>query len=199
MTTTPPQFAGRLTLLMPAPGMSDEDFFAFCQLNRELPMERNARGEITIMSPTGSETGHWNSLFNGMLFMWNQQSQMGRTFDSSTGFTLPNGAIYGPDAAWLSHEKWNSISAAEKRKFAPLVPDFVMELRSPSDPLEPLQAKIADFLTYGCQLAWLIDPTARQTTVSPADGRITAVPFAQILEGGPVLPGFKVVLGDLLV
>lgn len=197
MTAITSQFEGVLALAFPEQGMSDEQFFAFCQLNRDVKIERNALGEIVIMSPTGSETGNWNSLFNGVLFVWNNQTKLGKTFDSSTGFKLPNGATYGPDAAWMPREKWNSISAADKRKFAPLVPDFIMEMRSPSDRLEPIQEKIAEFIECGCKLAWLIDPHARLTTVYRADGSESKVPFEEPLNGEDVLPGFSVELEEL--
>jgi len=197
MTAVTNQFEGVLALAFPDQGMSDEQFFAFCQLNRDVKIERNSHGEIVIMSPTGSETGNWNSLFNGVLFVWNNQTKLGKTFDSSTGFKLPNGAIYGPDAAWMPREKWNSISAADKRKFAPLVPDFIMELRSPNDRLEPIHEKIAEFIECGCKLAWLIDPRAQLTTVFRADGTESKVPFDELLNGEDVLPGFSVQLAEL--
>lgn len=197
MTAVTNQFEGVLALAFPDQGMSDEQFFAFCQLNRDVKIERNSHGEIVIMSPTGSETGNWYSLFNGVLFVWNNQTKLGKTFDSSTGFKLPNGATYGPDAAWMPREKWNSISAADKRKFAPLVPDFIMELRSPNDRLEPIQEKIAEFIECGCKLAWLIDPHAQLTTVFRADGTESKVPFDEPLNGEDVLPGFSVQLAEL--
>lgn len=197
MTAVTNQFEGILALAFPDQGMSDEQFFSFCQLNRDVKIERNAQGEIVIMSPTGSETGNWNSEFNGALFVWNKQFKLGKTFDSSAGFMLPNGAIYGPDAAWIPAEKWNLLTPAEKKKFAPIVPDFIMELRSPSDRLESIQEKIAEFMESGCLLAWLIDPEAQQTTIYRADGSETTVPFTQILSGESVLPGFSVQLGEL--
>ncbi len=197
MTAVTGQFEGVVALAFPDEGMSDEQFFAFCQLNRDVKIERNAQGEIVIMSPTGSETGNWNSLFNGALFVWNNQFKLGKTFDSSAGFMLPNGAIYGPDAAWIPTEKWNQLTPAEKKKFAPIVPDFIMELRSPNDRLESIQEKIAEFMESGCLLAWLIDPEAQQTTVYRADSSETTVPFTQILSGESVLPGFSVQLGEL--
>lgn len=197
MTAITSQFEGILALAFPDKGMSDEQFFAFCQLNRDVKIERNTQGEIVIMSPTGSETGNWNSSFNGVLFVWNNQTKLGKTFDSSAGFKLPNGATYGPDAAWMPRKKWDSISAAEKRKFAPLVPDFIMELRSPSDRLEPIQDKIAEFMECGCRLAWLIDPEAQQTTVYRADGSETTVSFEEVLSGEDVLLGFSVNLANL--
>jgi Uma2 family endonuclease len=197
MTAFTSQFEGVVALAFPDKWMSDEQFFAFCQLNRDVKIERNAQGEIIITSPTGSETGNWNSEFNGELGIWNRKYQLGKTFDSSAGFKLPNGATYGPDAAWIRHEKWNALTPDEKKKFAPIVPDFIMELRSPSDRLESIQEKIAEFMESGCLMAWLIDPEAQHTTVYRADGSETTVPFTEILSGESVLPGFNVQLGEL--
>jgi len=198
MTAAASRFEGFVALAFPGKGMSDEQFFEFCQLNRDLKIERNATGEIIIMSPTGGQTGIWNARLNGKLFVWNESSRLGVIFDSSTGFKLPNGASYGPDAAWMPHAKWEALSAEEKEKFVPAVPDFIIELRSSSDSLKPIQAKIADFMACGCRLAWLIDPTQQHTTVYRADGSESVVPFAEILTGEEVLPGFAVNLEELL-
>ena len=197
MTAILGKFEGTLELAIPKKGMSDNQFFEFCQLNRDLKIERKSSGEIIIMSPTGTQTGAWNSEFNTELGIWNRKHKLGKTFDSSTGFKLPTGATYGPDAAWMPHERWNALSSVQKRKFAPVVPDFIMELRSPNDRLESIQEKIAEFMESGCQLAWLIDPILQKTTVYRADGQEVEVPFDQILNGGSVLPGFEVKLADL--
>ena len=198
MTAVVSQFEGFVALAFPGKGMSDEQFFEFCQLNQDLKIERNATGEIIIMSPTGGQTGIWNSDLNTELNIWNRKTKLGRVFDSSTGFKLPNGATYGPDAAWMPRAKWEALSAEEQEKFVPAVPEFIMELRSPSDSLLPIQEKIADFMACGCRLAWLIDPTQQQTTVYRADGSQTVVPFGQVLTGEAVLPGFAVNLEELL-
>ncbi len=197
MTATASKFEGFIALAFPEKGMSDEAFFEFCQLNRELKIERNSTGEIIIMSPTGTKTGGWNSEFNIELGIWNRTYKFGKTFDSSTGFKLPNGATYGPDAAWVLHEKWNALSPHEQEGFAPIVPDFVAEIRSKSDTLKSIQEKIAEFMACGCRLAWLIDPILQITTVYQADGNAVETPFDQALSGGNVLPGFEVVLADL--
>jgi Uma2 family endonuclease len=141
-----------LALSFPGQSMSDDEFFEFCQLNRELKMERTSTGNIIIISPTGSETSCWNFEFNGELAIWNRQHKLGRAFDSSGGFRLPNGAVYAPDAAWVTIEKWKALVPAQRRKFALLVPDFIMELRSPTDSLAPIQEKIAEFLDQGTRL-----------------------------------------------
>ena len=197
MTAVANQFEGVLALAFPEKGMSDAQFFEFCRMNRDLKIERNATGEIIILSPTGSKTGIRNSEFNTELGIWNREYKLGKTFDSSAGFKLSNGATYGPDAAWMTHEKWNSLTPDEQESFAPIVPDFVVEIRSKSDSLKPIQEKIGEFMECGCQLAWLIDPFLQKTTVYQADGSETEVPFDEVLTGGAVLPGFEVKLSDL--
>lgn len=197
MAAVASKFEGMVALAFPGNGMNDDQFFEFCQLNRDLKIERTAKGEIIVMSPTGGETGNWNAALTAVLFNWNFKKKLGRTFDSSTGFKLPTGATYGPDSAWITNEKWNILSPTERKKFLPAVPDFIMELRSPSDSLQPIQEKIAEFMECGCRLAWLIDPSTQQTTVYKADGSETQVPFNQALTGEAVLPGFEVNLSDL--
>ena len=191
------QFDGTLRLNFPKNVISDKWLFEFCQLNRDLKIEHNSVGEIIIMPQTGTQTGGWNSEFTTELGIWNRKNKLGKTFDSSTGFKLPNGATYGPDAAWIPHEKWNALTLDEQDGFAPIVPDFIAEIRSKSDTIKPIQEKIIEFMECGCQLAWLIDLILQITTVYRADGQEVEVPFDQILNGGSVLPGFEVKLADL--
>jgi Uma2 family endonuclease len=113
----------------PVVDLTDDQFFEFCQINRDLRIERTATGELLIMPPTGSETGGSNFELSGQLFNWTKQDRTGRGFDSSTGFTLPNGATVSPDISWVKLERWNALSALQKTKFAPIAPDFVVELR----------------------------------------------------------------------
>mgnify|MGYP001315932739 CR=1 FL=1 len=187
-----------IVLSLPEAGMNDRQFFELCQLNPDLKIERNAAGQLIIMSPTGSRTGNWNSILNGLLFVWNNQARLGKTFDSSTGFRLPNGATYGPDAAWVTNEKWDALSPEEQERFAPVVPEFIIELRSRHDELEALQAKIGEFIACGCRLAWLVDPYERCTLVYEGEQPPYAVPFEEVLHGGEVLPGFEVRLEEVL-
>lgn len=187
-----------IVLSLPDAGLDDRQFFELCQLNPDLKIERNGAGQLIIMSPTGSRTGNWNSILNGILFVWNNQTQLGKTFDSSTGFRLPNGATYGPDAAWVANEKWDALSPEEQERFAPLVPDFIIELRSRHDELEALQIKIAEFIACGCRLAWLVDPYERRTLVYEGEQPPYAVLFEEVLHGGEVLPGLVVKLGEVL-
>jgi Uma2 family endonuclease len=197
MTAIASKFEGLVALSFPGKGMDDEEFFEFCQINRNLRIERTSKGEIIIMSPTGTETGNWNFLISTELGIWNKKYKLGRAFDSSTGFKLPTGATYGPDGAWMPNEKWNALSKEERRKFAPVVPAFIMELRSPNDNLQPIKDKILEFMQCGCQLAWLIDPLKQETTIYRTDGSETNVAFDELLTGEDVLPGFEVKLSEL--
>lgn len=197
MTAFANNFEGMVALAFPGKGLSDDEFFEFCRINRDLKIERTAKGEIIIISPTGGETGNRNAALTGILFVWNQKTKLGRIFDSSTGFKLSNGATYGPDAAWVIQEKWNALTPSEKKKFAPVTPDFIAEIRSENDNLQPIKEKIAEFIECGCRLAWLIDPKNEVTYIYKADGIETKVPFDQMLTGEDVLPGFEVKLADL--
>jgi Uma2 family endonuclease len=107
--------------------LTDEQFFQLCQNNRDLRFERTATGELIIMPPTGSETGDRNADLTYQLRAWSRQNNLGKSFDSPTGFKLPNGAERSPDASWVKMERWNALTQAEKERFAPLCPDFVVE------------------------------------------------------------------------
>ncbi len=125
--------------------MTDEQFFEFCQINGDLRIERNKLGEISIMPPTGSETGNRENNILGQLWMWSEQDGTGLTFSSSAGFKLSTGAERSPDASWLKLERWNKLSPEQQQKFAPICPDFVVQLRSSSDNLKPLQEKMEEY------------------------------------------------------
>ena len=145
-----------LTLRLPL-RLSERRFLQICQANPELHLERTATGELIVMSPTGSETGLWNTQLTGQLWWWNEQQDLGEVFDSSTGFRLPNSADRSPDASWVAKDRWLALTPAQRRRFAPLCPDFVAELRSPSDDLASLQAKMREYVANGARLGWLID------------------------------------------
>jgi Uma2 family endonuclease len=179
--------------------LTDEEFFAFCQENRHLRMEKTSKGEILIMAPTGGETGRTNFNIVTKLGIWNEQAQLGEAFDSSTGFTLPNGATRSPDAAWVIQARWDALSAEDKKKFPPLCPDFVIELLSESDPLKQTQDKMQEWLDNGCRLGWLLDPARKQAFVyRPGQAPEALSGFDQQLSGEDVLPGFVLDLGQLL-
>lgn len=138
--------------------LTDEQFFQLCHNNRDYRFERTAKGELLIMSPTGGETGNRDFEISVQLGIWNKQHNLGKGFDSSTGFTLPNGAVRSPGASWVKRERWDALTPEQQQKFAPLCPDFVVELRSPSDSLEKVREKMQEYINNGASLGWLINP-----------------------------------------
>jgi Uma2 family endonuclease len=180
-----------LTLrLRPAIELTEEQFFQFCQLNRDLRIERTATGEVVVMAPAGSSTGARNFDICGQLYVWCQRDGSGIAFDSSTGYTLPNGAVRSPDASWVLRERWERLSPAQQAGFAPLCPDFVVELRSPSDRLRDVQAKMREYVENGARLGWLIDPTEGRAYVYRPGAAVQRRSRPTRLSGDPVLPGF---------
>lgn len=186
-----PQENTPLVLQMsPAIEMTDEQFFTFCQQNRNYQIERTATGEITIMPPTGSETGNRNFDLIVQLGIWTRQNGTGIGFDSSTGFTLPNGSIKSSDAAWIKLEKWQNLTPEQQQKFAPICPDFIVELRSPSDNLESLKDKLQEYIDNGTSLGLLIDRKNRQVYIYRPNSQIECLDNPSTINCQPVLPGF---------
>ena len=183
--------------LKPLLSLSDETFAQLCHHNPEMRLERTANGELIAMAPTGSESGSYNASFIAQLWNWNQQTQLGVVFDSSAGFTLPNGAIRSPDASWIRQERWDSLLPQQKRKFAPICPDFVLELLSPSDELTDIQGKLEEYLANGAQLGWLIDPQSQQVLIYHPEQAIEVLHRPALLLGEEVLPGFTLQLQTL--
>jgi Uma2 family endonuclease len=175
---------------LPPEPVTEEDFFAFCQLNPDWRLERTAEGEVIFMPPAGGETGRQNSQFNRLLGNWAEADGTGVVFDSSTGFELPNGAKRSPDAAWVRRSRWEALTPEQRRKFPPLCPDFVAELRSPSDALETLQEKMEEYLANGAELGWLIDPLERKVTIYRPGTEPVCLDNPEQVNGDPVLPGF---------
>jgi Uma2 family endonuclease len=176
--------------LHPAIELTDEEFFEFCQINRDLRIERTATGELLIMPPTGSETGNRNAKLIVQLGVWAEGDGTGIYFDSSTGFKLPNGADRSPDAAWVKLERWNALTPEQQEKFAPICPEFVVELRSPSDSLEPLQTKMQEYIDNGALLGWLIDRKNRQVYIYRPGFAVECLDNPASVGGESVLPGF---------
>ncbi|WP_068819291.1 Uma2 family endonuclease [Phormidesmis priestleyi] len=177
--------------------LTDEQFYSLCQANREVRFERTTIGELIIMSPTGSETGNRNGRFNQRLFNWSDQDASGIAFDSSTGFKLPNGADRSPDAAWVKLDRWNALSQDQQQRFAPICPDFVVELLSPSDNLATLQAKMQEYLDNGARLGWLINRQTRQVEIYRADRSVNVVDNPESLSGEDVLFGFILQMAEI--
>ena len=170
--------------------LTDEQFFQLCQDNRDLKFERNSNGDVVIMPPTGGETGNRNSSITYQLYAWNLQNKSGVTFDSSTGFKLPNGADRSPDASWIPLEKWNNLTPEQRQKFLPLCPDFVIELRSPSDSLKMLQNKMKEYIQNGAKLGWLINPKSKQVEIYKEGKETEILHNPTSLSGEDVLPDF---------
>lgn len=177
---------------------SDQEFRDFCLLNRDLRIERLANGNINIMPPTHSSTGGKNANIFGEIFIWNKRNKLGKMFDSSTGFTLPNSAVRAPDVSWIEKTRWEALPQSEQDVFAAICPDFVLELRSSSDNLPTLREKMEEYMANGCRLAWLVDTLKRQTMVYLPDGSVQVVPFEQKLDGGAILPGLEIVMAEVL-
>jgi Uma2 family endonuclease len=170
--------------------LTDEQFYQICQDNLDLRFERNTQGDLIIMPPTGGETSNRNAGITAQLWIWNEQYQLGKIFDSSGGFKLPNGADRSPDAAWIPLDKWNALTPEQQRKFLPLSPDFVIELLSPSDALENTQNKMKEYIENGTRLGWLINPQARQVEIYRQGKEVEILDNPQNLSGESVLVGF---------
>lgn len=149
------------------------------------------------MPPTGGLTGDRNADLTFQLRAWNRQTRLGKSFDSSTGFQLPNGANRSPDASWVAIERWNALTPTEQERFVPLCPDFVVELRSASDALAPLQAKLQEYMEHGARLGWLIDPKQQVVEIYRPNQPAEVVQAPTQLSGEPVLPGFVLDLSTI--
>ncbi len=171
--------------------LDDHRFYEFCRANRDLRIERTAGGDCEIMAPTGGETGWRNARLNALLSLWADQEGHGAVFDSSTGFILPNGAIRSPDASWVRKSRLAALTQRQKQRFLPLCPDFVIELRSPSDGLSALQAKTREYIENGAGLGWLIDPGERRVYVHHPDRAMSVLDNPETLLGGDLLKGFE--------
>jgi Uma2 family endonuclease len=183
--------------LQPAIAMTNDQFYEFCQLNRDFHIERNTMGELVIMPPTGSETDERNFNLVGQLWVWTKQDGTGVGFGSSGGFTLPNGAVRSPDAAWIKCDRWEAIPAELRKKFAPICPEFVIELRSESDNLRILQDKMQEYIDNGTQLGWLIDRKQRRVLIYRPNIAVEQLDNPKTLDGEPLLPGFVLDLSQV--
>ncbi|WP_156093361.1 Uma2 family endonuclease, partial [Planktothrix serta] len=153
--------------------------------------ERNAQGELTIMSPVGGESGNREAELIIDLGIWNRQTKLGYTFSSSTIFKLPNGADRSPDVAWIQRERWENLTCEQRRKFPPIAPDFVIELRSATDQLEPLRQKMLEYLDAGVKLGWLINPQQQQVEIYHLQKPVELQHLPTELSGEDILPGFR--------
>jgi len=188
--------------LPPSVGLTDEQFYQLCIANEPWKLELTQTGELLIIPPTGGESGIRNSDITTDLNIWNRETKLGKVFDSSTEFKLPSGAYRCPDAAWVKLERWQALTQDQKRRFPPICPDFVVELRSETDALEKLRAKMREYQENGASLGWLIDPQTPLVEIYRLGQDVEVLNFSfdnpPQLSGEEVLPGFVLDLTIIL-
>lgn len=185
-------------VLPPSLQMTDEQFFEFCQVNQDLRIERDHTGAISIMPPVGAETGNREIRIGAQVMNWADEDGTGLAFSSSAGFTLSTGAERSPDASWISLERWNTVSAEQQKRFAPICPDFVVELRSASDNLALLQRKMEEYMAEpGCRLFFLIDRKHKQVFVYRPNQPVECLKNPMQVSAEPELPGFTLKLKNV--
>jgi Uma2 family endonuclease len=177
--------------------ITDGQLLRLASTNRDIRIERTSKGELTIMAPTGGDTGWRNSDIGGEIRDWNRRCKLGKVFDSSTGFHLPNTAIRSADAAWVRLNRWEALTSEERAGFPPLCPDFIIELMSKSDRLEPAREKMDEWMANGCRMGWLIDFKLEEVHIYRAAGESTTQSFDRPLSGEDILPGFELDLTEL--
>lgn len=170
--------------------LSDDQFYQLCRDNPEVKFERNTKGELIVMAPTGGETGKRNAKLTARFVLWNEQTQLGEVFDSSTCFKLPNGSERSPDVSWIQLSRWNALTPEQQEKFPPIAPDFVLELMSPSDSLSETQAKMAEYMLAGVKLGWLFDRKTRRVEIYRQGQAKQVLESTTSLSGEEILPGF---------
>jgi len=188
----------RVVLNVRSLGLTDDQFLRLCSDNRDFRIEMSAQGELVIMPPAGSKTGRRNFIIVQRLANWSEQDGTGVGFGADTGFTLPNSSKRGPDAAWMSRERWNRIPEEQQEKLAPVCPDFVIELRSPSDRLSDVQAKMEEYIANGARLGWLLDPFDNCVTIYRPGQPPERIEKPTVVHGDPILPGFEFDFREIL-
>lgn len=186
------------TLIIPEQlKVTPEQFAQLAIANRDLRLEQTATGELIVMPPTGGNTGKRNARFTARFIVWNDETQLGEVFDSSTAFRLPNGAARSPDVSWVQRERWEALTPEQQETFPPLCPDFVLELRSKTDSLKQLQGKMQEYLDNGASLGWLIDIQGQTVEIYRPGEDVEQRIKPDSLDGETVLPGFTLSLGYL--
>lgn len=178
--------------------MNEDEFYEFCQMNKELRIERDSEKNIIIMAPVGGESGFFEKEFIGNIWFWEQKNPFGKSFSSSTGFRLPNGAMRSPDSSWVNKERWETVADHQKKKFLPVVPNFIVEVRSDTDSLKKLQTKMQEWIDNGVELGWLVDPPNQQVFIYRINKEVEIMEgFNRKLSGENVMPGFEFDLSRL--
>lgn len=181
----------------PVINLDADQFFDFCQINRDLRIERTAIGKVILMSPAGGETGSRNAELTYALRHWAKRNKRGVAFDSSTGFILPNGATRSPDSAWVLRERLTTLTPRQKKKFLPLCPDFVIELRSPTDEVDDLKDKMQEYIDNGARLGWLLIPETQEVYIYRPGASPEYLSNPTQISGESVAPGFVLELADI--
>lgn len=176
--------------LPPSLKLTDEEFFELATANRDLRIERTSKGDLIIMPPTGGETGKQNADLTAELVIWNRQTKLGVVFDSSTEFKLPKGSHRSPDVSWVRRERWEALPDIARKRFPPLCPDFVIELRSETDSIREVQEKMQEYIENGIRLGWLIDPKTKKVEIYRQRQDVEILQSPTTLSGEDVLPGF---------
>jgi len=197
MSLAPAQVEASVRRFRPETPMSDQEFLRFCKENEPMRCERDANGEIILMSPTWSEASSKNSYLNYRLMKWAEETDSGITFDSSGGFTLPDGSVRSPDAAWVSWQRWNALSDEQRHGFARICPQFLIELRSESDRLPDAAEKVRIWMENGAEVACLIDPQEKTVTIYRAGQEPERLVDPTSVQGDGPTAGFELVMARI--
>jgi Uma2 family endonuclease len=182
--------------LSPITQLTREQFYQLCMANRNTPLERSPKGELIIVSPVGGESGNQEAKLIVKVGVWNEQTELGVVFSSSTIFSLPGQGDRSPDVAWVRLDRWQALTPEQRAAFPPICPDFVIELRSKTDRLKPLQEKMQEYLDSGLRLGWLINPQDQQVEIYRAGQPVEVLAFPAMLTGEDALPGFSLTVGE---
>lgn len=193
-----PKGFDNLVLRLDEGRFSSADFAAFAVENPDLRLELNKEGEMIVMMPVGPVGSNRNGRLTARLFNWADQDATGIAFDATAGFKLPNDAERSPDASWIRLERWEALTREEQETFSPLCPDFVVELRSRSDRLKTVQAKLEEYIENGAQFGWLIDPLKKQVHIYRPDAAVEILDNPSEVSGEPLLPGFILKLAGII-
>jgi Uma2 family endonuclease len=189
----------RLALDVRALALTDDALYRLCRDNSELDLELTAAGELIVMTPAGAESGRREARLIQRLTQWADAADCpGVVFSSNAGFTLPNGAMRAPDAAWIPRTRWDALTRSQRETFAPICPDFVVELRSPSDSVQELDDKLAEYVANGARLAWLLDSIEGRVSIHRPDAEPARIDRPTWIDGGSVLPGFRFDFREIL-
>ena len=177
--------------------LTDEQFYQLCIANPEQPLELTAAGVLVVMPPVGGESGSYESELGADVINWNRRTQLGKVFSSSTVFKLPDGSQRSPDVAWVERSRWEALTQEERKKFPPLAPDFVIELKSETDRLPKLQTKMQEYRNNGVRLGWLINPQDRTVEIYRLGQEVEVIQSPFSLSGEDVLPGFTLEINSI--